>query len=67
MGYRHDSKRTQRHGKTTSVARVDEASRITAHERTVSMSKPRPFAAVRHPDDVGIDVDTAHSINLQLG
>jgi putative transposase len=30
MGYRHDSKRTQRDCKTTSVARPDEASRITA-------------------------------------
>lgn len=29
MGYRHDSKRTQRQSKTTSVALVDEASRIT--------------------------------------
>jgi len=39
MGYRHDSKGTQRQGKATSVAPVDEASRITAHERTVSISK----------------------------
>ena len=31
MGYRHDYKRAQRQGKTTSVAPVDEASRITAH------------------------------------
>ena len=38
MGYRHDSKWAQRQGKTTSVAPVDEASRITAHERTVSIS-----------------------------
>jgi len=30
MGYRHDSKWAQRQGKTTSVAPVDEASRITA-------------------------------------
>ncbi|MCY7276393.1 MAG: transposase [Phormidesmis sp. CAN_BIN44] len=30
MGYRHDSKRTQRQSKTTSVASVGEASRITA-------------------------------------
>ena len=30
-GYRHDYKRAQRQGKTTSVAPVDEASRITAH------------------------------------
>jgi putative transposase len=44
MGYRHDSKRTQRQGKTTSVAPVDEASRITAHERTVSMSISSRFS-----------------------
>jgi putative transposase len=33
MGNRHDSKRTQRQSKTTSVASVDEASRITARSR----------------------------------
>jgi putative transposase len=38
IGHCHDSKRTQRQSKTTSVASVDEASRITAHKRPVSMS-----------------------------
>ncbi|MFM9266353.1 helix-turn-helix domain-containing protein [Tychonema sp. BBK16] len=38
MGNRHDSKRAQRDCKTTSVARPDEASRITAHKRSVSIS-----------------------------
>jgi len=38
MGNRHDSKRTKRQSKTTSVASVDEASRITAAPFTVSMS-----------------------------
>ena len=38
IGHCHDSKRTQRDCKTTSVARPSEVSRITAHERTVSMS-----------------------------
>ena len=33
MGYRHDSKRAQRQDKTTSVAPVDETSRITARLR----------------------------------
>lgn len=36
-GYRHDSKRTMRGSKTTSVASFSETSRITAHERTVSI------------------------------
>jgi putative transposase len=38
MGYRHDSKRTMSDSKTTSVASCSEASRITVHERTVSIS-----------------------------
>jgi putative transposase len=39
MGYRHDSKRTQRGRKTTTVADPNEASRITARKRAVSISK----------------------------
>jgi putative transposase len=38
IGHCHDSKRTQRQGKTASVALVNEASRITARKRAVSMS-----------------------------
>lgn len=37
-GHCHDSKRTHRQRKTTSVASVDEVSRITVYERAVSMS-----------------------------
>ncbi len=39
IGHCHDSKRTQRDGKTTSVAPPSEASRITAAKAAVSMSK----------------------------
>jgi putative transposase len=39
IGNCHDSKWTLRDCKTTSVARPDEASRITAHKSTVSISK----------------------------
>ncbi|WP_445330277.1 RNA-guided endonuclease InsQ/TnpB family protein [Tychonema sp. BBK16] len=38
MGNRHDSKRAQRDCQTISVAEPCEASRITAHKRTVSIS-----------------------------
>ncbi|MGJ5672701.1 MAG: zinc ribbon domain-containing protein [Nostochopsis sp.] len=38
IGYCHDSKRTQRQSKTTMVASVIEASRITAPKGAVSMS-----------------------------
>ncbi|MEA5595433.1 transposase [Rivularia sp. UHCC 0363] len=38
IGHCHDSKRTQRNCKTTSVAESVEASRITARKRAVSMS-----------------------------
>jgi len=42
MGNRHDSKRTQRQSKTTSVASVSEVSRITAPLGAVSISKYFP-------------------------
>jgi putative transposase len=38
IGHCHDSKRTQRQSKTTTVASVSEVSRITVSERAVSMS-----------------------------
>ncbi len=47
IGHCHDSKRTQRRDKTTPVAPVNEASRITSHRRQVSMSNQD------YPDTVG--------------
>ncbi len=43
MGNRHDSKRAQRDCQTISVAEPGEASRTTAHKRTVSISKNQLF------------------------
>ena len=45
MGNRHDSKRTRRQYKTTSVATVSDVSRITAPKGTVSISKCAPLRA----------------------
>jgi hypothetical protein len=61
IGNCHDSKRAQRDCQTTSVAELDEASRITAAELTVSISTAfyssemqefiLPYEAVRQADD----------------